>query len=585
MSKTGLVAQRELMENLRTRTFWLGILLFPLILVLSVVVPALLDRSTPTRHFAVVDRSGWMLGAIEERATLPDLNKVLSHAIELQRAGDPGFAELPTELQAMAEHLDRMLANMPMGSGAATQEPSPAETNTQELDPSVSDGSEAPEDSPKDFESQVIEGFATALTQVADGDLGPLSSMMPEEALSELRSLREAIRVWWTALPPEEAKEFGSTSKDRYRRLEIGSAEVAGVGENRLRVDDANFEEVLARLNQRVLDGELFAYFVIEDDPVQGATLGRYVSENLTDDDLRRWFAGLAREVVRERRLAHHDLDPEVVRWISEPVRFEARQLGDEGAEEAVDTQALVRQWAPPVFVYLLWVSIFSISQMLLSNTVEEKSNRIMEVLLSSVSPVQLMSGKILGIALTGLTMIGFWILFFFLAVRVLPSWMGLELDFDLGVILGDPIYLVSFVMYFLLGYLFFATLFVGIGSLCSSLKEAQNLQSPVTLMLLVPIFTMIPVARDPNGTLAVLLSYIPPFTPFVMMNRAAGPPSTFEYVATTLLLMAAIAFVLWGTAKVFRIGVLMTGKPPKISEVFKWVRAPVGTVPERKKS
>ena len=119
MSKMGLVAQRELMENLRTRTFWIGILLFPLILILSVVVPALLDRSTPTRTYAVVDTSGWMLEAIEERATMPDLEKVLSHAIALQRSGDPAFAELPVELRTMAEHLDRMLDNMPLGQGTA----------------------------------------------------------------------------------------------------------------------------------------------------------------------------------------------------------------------------------------------------------------------------------------------------------------------------------------------------------------------------------------------------------------------------------------------------------------------------------
>jgi len=323
----------------------------------------------------------------------------------------------------------------------------------------------------------------------------------------------------------------------------------------------------------------------IEEDPVAGNASGRYVSSNLTDDDLRRWFSGLASDAVRERRLAQHSLDPKVVRWIEEPLHFAVRRIGEGGSDEEVDTQDLVRQWAPPVFVYLLWVSIFGISQMLLTNTVEEKSNRIMEVLLSSVSPVQLMAGKIFGIAFTGLTMIGTWVLFFYFAVSFLPSLLGIELGFNLGVVAADPTYVISFVVYFLLGYFLFSTLFVGIGSLCSTLKEAQNLQTPVTLVLLVPIFAMIPVARDPNGPLAVALSYVPPFTPFVMMNRAAGPPSAFEYVSTTLLLIVSIAVVIWATAKIFRIGILMSGKPPRLGEVIKWLRAPVGTVPERRRS
>ena len=92
----------------------------------------------------------------------------------------------------------------------------------------------------------------------------------------------------------------------------------------------------------------------------------------------------------------------------------------------------------------------------------------------------------------------------------------------------------------------------------------------------------MMPVARDPNGTLARVLSFVPPFTPFVMMNRAAGPPSAFEYAATTILLVASLAAVYWGAAKIFRIGILMTGKAPKPGEILKWLRVPVGLVPER---
>jgi ABC-type Na+ efflux pump permease subunit len=102
-------------------------------------------------------------------------------------------------------------------------------------------------------------------------------------------------------------------------------------------------------------------------------------------------------------------------------------------------------------------------------------------------------------------------------------------------------------------------------------------------VLLFIPLATMMPIGKDPNGTLAKVMSFIPPFTPFVMMNRAAGPPSLLEYVLTTLLLLAAIAAALLGAAKIFRIGVLMTGKPPRLGEILRWLRAPVGQVPVAK--
>ena len=159
---------------------------------------------------------------------------------------------------------------------------------------------------------------------------------------------------------------------------------------------------------------------------------------------------------------------------------------------------------------------------------------------------------------------------------------MGIQPPFDPTFLLTDPVYLSSFVIYFLLGYLLYAALLVGIGSVCNSLKEAQNLMMPVSVVLMLPLFAMIPVGRDPNGTLARILSYIPPMTPFVMMNRAAGPPSTMDYALTGALLLGTIVMFFWGAAKIFRIGILMTGKPPKMREVFRWLRAPVGSVPAR---
>ncbi len=541
-AKTYLVARREYVENLRTKTFWIGIFFFPVLITAMIMIPIWLEQTKDVRTYAVLDRSGWLLEAVEKRAAMPDLEAVLRTALKRYRDQDTKLERLPAELREMVVIIEQALAA------------------------GVGDSSTGPR---QQREGEVIQGLAAAIAGIAGPEGETLRAMLPAEAVDELLRLREAIHTWWAALPPDQADDFGSSlSRARYRRVELP--------------EQADAAATMAELNGQVGRGELFAYFVIAEDPVRDDQGCKYVSGNLTDEDLRRWFARLASDVVRGRRLATEKIAEDVAQWLAEPLRFEVRKIGADGAEEEVKTQDMVRQWAPVAFVYLLWMAVFMISQMLLTNTIEEKSNRIMEVLLSSMSPLQLLAGKISGIAATGLTMVGSWVIFFFLAVKYIPRLMGAELEFDLGVIATDPIYIGSFLVYFVLGYLLYSALLVGIGSVCSSLKEAQNLNMPVTILLLVPVVSMVPICEDPNGSLAKVMSYIPPFTPFVMMNRAAGPPTPVEYVATTVLLLAAILLALWGAAKIFRIGILMTGKPPRLSEILRWMRAPVNPEPEQ---
>src|SRR5690606_152954 len=132
---------------------------------------------------------------------------------------------------------------------------------------------------------------------------------------------------------------------------------------------------------------------------------------------------------------------------IQKPVAFEMKKVSASGEEEEVEKTEIVRQWAPVAFVYFLWMAVFSISQMLLTNTIEEKSNRILEVLLSSVSPLQLMSGKIVGIMWTGLTMILSWVLSTIVLVTFLPEMLGAKSRvIDFASIARDPFLLTSFV-------------------------------------------------------------------------------------------------------------------------------------------
>ena len=530
MSKTYLVALREYVESLKTKAFWIGILAMPVILVLAVTVPSLLEKKRSLRRYVVIDHSEWLAQAIEEDATGPDWAKALVAA--RKRVLDGRGDELPAGLREIATRL----------KGISEQDVAALADQMSRVD---------------ELEAQMSQLPAN------------LRSQLPEDVGQKVyMAWHKILRDWWKSLDAETAKELSpNLDKALYEEVKLE----AGLGDKR----EARASEMLAAK-------EIFAYFVISRDPLTDADPVRYVSNNSTDGRLRNWFLRFANEEVKQRRFVEEGVDRAVVQRIMRPLPVSEKKLDDSGKEVTVKGEDKIRDWAPVAFVYILWMAIFVVAQQLLTNTVEEKSNRIIEVLLSSVSPYQLMVGKILGIAATGLTMIQAWVLFFFLVVKFVPDLLGISLSFDASFLFTDPVYLPSFVVYFLLGYLFYAAIFVGIGSVANSLKEAQNLMMPMFVLLMVPMLAMFPIAREPNGALAKMLTYIPPFTPFVMMNRAAGNLTFMEYALTTVLIVVSIVVAFWAAAKVFRIGVLMTGKPPKFLEILQWLRAPVGAVAER---
>lgn len=512
MRKSLLVAQREIVEALKTKGFWIGILLLPVILTISIAAPVLLERAKSVRTYAVKDGSNWLAEAVEREASISDTRRLLLETSSRQLM-QKDVAGLPPVLRQLAPT-----------AGALT---------------------------PSQLDS--------AARVLALGDTAPALALPDSLRRAVIAALPE-YRAWWdTASAQTVRRVHASPARARYKR-------VPATGD----------------LGKRLADGELFAYFEIGPDPVKDNEGMVYVARNLADDDLRDWYETRATEVVRARRLEQKQIDRATAVWLNTESKFIERTVSETGEQAAVGMKDKLRQNSPMVFVYILWIAIFTITQGLLTSTIEEKSTRISEVLLSSVSPVQLMAGKILGVAGTGLLMITTWLLTAYAAVKIVPTWLGAPASLDLTPILNDPLLITSFIVYFILGYLLYSAILIGIGSVVNTIQEAQALMMPVMMALMLPLVAMMPIGRDPNGTFAKVMSYIPPFTPFVMMNRAAGPPTLMEYVVTTVLLVAAIAGMLWASAKIFRIGILMTGKPPKAREIWQWVRTPVGAVPPR---
>jgi len=488
-NKTLLVAQRELLENLRTKTFWIGILAFPILIAISMGATWLLSRFKETQSYSVIDRSPQKLASrIEKQA----------------RSGDFGA-------------LARLLATSKELRGAMLE-------LQRELGPELK-------------------------------DLGDSRQVPPD--------LQERLFERLQQMPATEVEQFVQSQGSLMSAAKYRFENVQSLG-----VADLPVDEQEKRLSDLVEKKRLFAYFVVGAKPEATIEDFRYVSNNYSDNDLRNWYSGAATKVVQDLRIDTAKIPEEVARGIRERVTFQQTK----STGEAVKLADKAGAWAPMAFVYLLWIAVFTAAQMLLTNTVEEKSNRIIEVLLSSVSPLQLMAGKIWGIAATGLTIVGSWVLCALFAVWLAPKLLvGVDLSWTDAV--RDPLYLVSFLVYFFFGYLLYAAILVGIGSVCNSLKEAQNLLQPVFILLIVPLLSMMFIVQEPNGMVAKVLSYIPLFTPFTMMNRAAGPPGLYEYVITTALLLVSVWIAFRAAGKIFRVGVLMTGNPPKLREILSWLR------------
>jgi ABC-2 type transport system permease protein len=344
-------------------------------------------------------------------------------------------------------------------------------------------------------------------------------------------------------------------------------------GEKKIKVNGQSVSLSAAILIPRDLEQQIVRPQNRVDRKLAGANGVEYWSGNLADTKLRDEVEQVVNTEVRRREYLNRGMDAAAVREVEQTYApFASLNPKKESGQEAVSQADVIRQWAPSGFVYLLWVAIFAIVQMLLNNIIEEKSNRIIEVLLSSVTPGELMMGKLCGIAAIGLTMVGAWVL----ALVGILSWKSggpSEITGQMLTVLKSSNLIPMFAIYFLLGYLLYAASILALGSVCNTIKEAQSYMAVITMIMMVPIMTMTFIPKDPNGVLARVLSWIPIYTPFTMMNRAMADPPWIDVIGTLVLLLVTTAGTLWLAGKVFRIGILRTGQPPRIIEMLRWLK------------
>jgi len=212
----------------------------------------------------------------------------------------------------------------------------------------------------------------------------------------------------------------------------------------------------------------------------------------------------------------------------------------------------------------LLFIGVITGGQTLMTSTVEEKSNRIVEVLLAAVSPVELMWGKLLGQLGVGLVVMSIYI-----GLGVL----GLTQFAMLGLL--EPQLIVYLFAFYLVTYLMFGSLMLSVGAAVNQVADAQSLMGPIMLLLLTPYILAPIIGQAPNSTFSVVVSFIPPVNTFAMLARLASdtPPPAWQALLTIVIGLAGAAVCVWFAARIFRISLLLHGKPPNIATLIRWAR------------
>ena len=336
-------------------------------------------------------------------------------------------------------------------------------------------------------------------------------------------------------------------------------------------------ESTIEALTGRVRNGKLIAAAVItpevialpDPDQRERAKFTLHVAEGVDSDHISLIERRIGQAVVRVRAI-RADLDPEeAMAMLRRPEAQTSRALkSGEDAKEGEGTRVL-KTLLPAVFMILLWVSTFTTGQHLLMSTIEEKSNRVMEVLLSAVSPLQLMTGKIIGHCGVGLI-----IALIYSSAFVVAMIVGASFDESLRRVL-DPMDLVYLAIFFFMAYFMVASLMAAVGSAVSDIREANTLVTPVMLVMMIPWMLWMPISQAPNGALATAFSFIPPASPFALIIRRAAeePIPAWQMPVAIIWGYICVLAMVWLAAKIFRVGVLMYGKPPNPLELLKWLR------------
>jgi len=294
-----------------------------------------------------------------------------------------------------------------------------------------------------------------------------------------------------------------------------------------------------------------------------------FYSRSATDLITRERLAGIANKALQRHRLADHGINVNAIDALMRDVPVDSVQITKSGEQKKGGEANFFVGFA---FAALLILPSFIYGLEIMRGIIQEKTDRIVEILVSSMSPMQLLSGKILGIALVGLTQIGVWIVMALLVGSFAATTASLS-GFNVSQFL-HPMTFVWFLIFFVLAYCTYVCVYAIGGAVCNSEKEAQQLIAPISMVMMAPWFLMAPIIFNPESPLAVGFSLAPVFGPITMFIRTlVSDPPLWHIAVSVAMSIAWISLCFWVTAKIFRVGILSYGKRPTIPELWRWLK------------
>ena len=376
------------------------------------------------------------------------------------------------------------------------------------------------------------------------------------------------------AAKAEQAMKDSMTdlSASQQERLKRGSQQLAG---NYVfqKYDASNNDVAKIRidLTNQILNGQLDAYLIIPPNIDSPDSVFEFRSRRAGDVTADRPFQDAVNAAVRSQRLADANISEDQMSAINRPVSFDEKSINEKGEEK--DTSGV---WAASFAIGLMiYITLAIYGQAIMGAVVEEKETRIAEILFSSAKPFQLMLGKLVGVGLAGITQLSIWMgsAAIFLGLIAIQGQGGFaEMLGSLPVI--TPLMFLEFLLFFLLGFFIYASIFALIGAMVTTVQEGGQFAFPPVMLLLIGFYFSFAVLRDPNSSLSFWVSIAPFFAPIVMPVRILAETPPFWQILLSLLINGiAIVALVSLTARVYRVGMLMYGKRATIPEVWKWIR------------
>jgi len=323
-------------------------------------------------------------------------------------------------------------------------------------------------------------------------------------------------------------------------------------------------EELKLKIDRTEIDGFLFI-------PAQVLDSGNveFYARNVGNFDLNRQIKNTIDDILIDHRIRQSGIDPATIDALTR--KTDLKTIKIKKGEEEKEGGFIQEYFTTFALVMILYMTILIYGVSIMRGVLQEKNSRVIEILLSSANSFQLMVGKILGLGSVGLTQYLIWSLFSVGLLLYGSSLLTLPADWTII----SPTIFIYFVLFFLLGYFLFASIYAGIGALANTDQEAQQLSIPVVFLIIIPIMVITFIVKNPESTMSVVLSLIPFFTPILMFARVnLSTPPLWQIWGSIGLMLLTIMFFMWVSAKIYRVGILMYGKRPTLPEIIRWIWA-----------